>query len=98
MTQTLVLDWPNAGESINNLLMFLTFVAVVCFPFWTFFLLRRNKHLLNERVFKAKFISIYEHLALKGADNWILLEPCISSFRMLLTIGALIYLRNWRTF
>lgn len=98
-TQTLCLSWTNAGEAINNLLMFATIVVVIGFPFWTFFLLRRNKDKLNDKEFYAKFWTVYEHLKWKKEPtNWTLLEPCISSFRMLLTICALLYMQNWRTF
>lgn len=98
MTQTLALSWDSTGETVNNVLMFITFIAVLAFPFWTFFLLRRNKHRLRQRDFFAKYSSIYDHLIIKDADNWTLLEPCISGFRMLLTIAALMYLQNWKTF
>jgi protein-S-isoprenylcysteine O-methyltransferase Ste14 len=92
MTQTLAMSWSSAGESANNVLMILTFFFVVCFPFWTFFLLRRNKERLFQKEFLATYSSIYEHLTLKTVNNWILLEPCISGFRTLLTIAALMYL------
>lgn len=92
------MTWANTGEAINNILMFATLLVIVAFPFWTFFLLRRNQQRLGDRDFKAKYFAIYENLRWKNANNWILLEPCISSFRMLLTCCALMYLQNWRTF
>ena len=98
LTQTLAMSWSHAGEVINNLLMIVMLLVIMAFPIWIFFFIRRNKENLNKKKFMQKYEDIYIHLKWKSGSKWVLLEPCISSFRMFFTISALLYLQKWRTF
>ena len=50
------LSWDMHGERTNNVLMLLTLVVILLFPFWTAALLLRNKDRLKTQEFKSLYI------------------------------------------
>jgi hypothetical protein len=72
--------------------MFSTLIVILLFPFWIMFLLLRNKDKLNTKEFKALYLEVYAQIKFQKGDTWTLLEPSITTLRMLLTCGGLLFL------
>jgi hypothetical protein len=94
----LAFRFTSFGPSFSTIAAILSFVVCVGFPIFSFCFLYKNRDKLRAYKFKEKFEALYEGLNYKRGHYIVLAEPAFSCARVLLLIGSLILLQNYRYF